>query len=147
MEWLSAKNGGSNLGGALWHYNVARATLHQGVHTMHYSAELSLSPKVYISGEEGRKEAHLARYSCTIILVWENSRSGIRKVWQQCLCLSIHGECYRCSQPNRRNYPEEEPDRWEDYKFNTVISLEKLWRRSTREAARNTKNNNIPPAL
>ena len=67
---------------------------------MHYSAELSLSPKVYISGEKRRKEAYLAT------LVRENSMSGIRKVWQQCLRLSIHGECYSCSQPNRRNHPE-----------------------------------------
>ena len=75
---------------------------------MHYSAELSVSPKVYISGVERGKEAHLARYSCTITLVWENSRSGIGKVWQQqCLRLSIYRECYNCSQPNRRNDHEE----------------------------------------
>ena len=74
---------------------------------MHYSAELSFGPRVYISGEDRRKEAYLARYSGTITLVWVNSRSGIRKVWQQCLCLSIHGECYSCSQSNRRNYPQE----------------------------------------
>ena len=49
---------------------------------MNYSAELSLSPKVYISGEESGKEVYLARYSCTITLVRETSRSGIRKVWQ-----------------------------------------------------------------
>ena len=98
---------------------------------MHYSAELSLSPKVYISGVERRKEAYLARYSLTITLERENSRSGIRKVWQQCLRLSIYGECYTCSQPNRRNYPDEEPDRWEDYKFYKVITLEKARRRRT----------------
>ena len=60
------------------------------------------SKDIYISGEERRNEAHHARYSCTITLVRENSRSGIRKVWQQCLRLSIHGECLSCSQPNRR---------------------------------------------
>ena len=49
---------------------------------MHYSAELSVSrPKMYISGVERRKEAYLARYSCTIILVWEKSRSGIWNVY------------------------------------------------------------------
>ena len=113
---------------------------------MHYSAELSLSPKIYISGEERRKEANLARYSCTITLERENSRSGIRKVWQQCLHLSIHGECYSCSQPNRRNDPAEEPDRWEDYKFYTVITLERAWRRSTCQGARNVKKS-FPSAL
>ena len=56
-----------------------------------------------ISGEERRKEAHHARYSSTITLVLENSRSGIWKVWQYCSHLSIHGECYSGSQPNRRN--------------------------------------------
>ena len=60
-----------------------------------------------ISGIERRKKAHLSRYNCSVILLWENIRTGIRKERQQYLHMSIHREYYQCSQPNRRNYPEE----------------------------------------